>query len=196
MALISCPECANQISNKALNCPHCGFPLELLNESEEKLDCPDFPNDLSIGKQITNWKGDAAFSGEFSKPQDFVADISSGKVTVMMFSNGISISRSLFSPPLNIHRSQIVSISHKSESEIQQVSKSVVGRAIVGGILTGGIGAIVGGMSGMGSKSKNVDVHYLIIHFWDAKTRIQQTAAISGPHRQIKAFADRFNQQR
>lgn len=27
MALISCPECEEQISDKALACPHCGYPL-------------------------------------------------------------------------------------------------------------------------------------------------------------------------
>ena len=28
MALINCPECKKQVSNSALFCPHCGFPLE------------------------------------------------------------------------------------------------------------------------------------------------------------------------
>ncbi|MEQ2827819.1 MAG: zinc-ribbon domain-containing protein [Anaerobutyricum hallii] len=27
MALIKCPECELQVSDKALSCPHCGFPL-------------------------------------------------------------------------------------------------------------------------------------------------------------------------
>ena len=27
MALINCPECNRQISDKAITCPHCGFPL-------------------------------------------------------------------------------------------------------------------------------------------------------------------------
>lgn len=28
MALTSCPECSGKVSNKALMCPHCGFPLQ------------------------------------------------------------------------------------------------------------------------------------------------------------------------
>ena len=28
MALITCPECTGNISDKALFCPHCGFPLQ------------------------------------------------------------------------------------------------------------------------------------------------------------------------
>lgn len=27
MALIDCPECGNKISDKAVSCPHCGYPL-------------------------------------------------------------------------------------------------------------------------------------------------------------------------
>ena len=26
--LIKCPECELQISDKAINCPHCGYPLQ------------------------------------------------------------------------------------------------------------------------------------------------------------------------
>lgn len=193
MALISCTECTQQISDRATTCPHCGFPLELLTQPEQEQACPDFPSDLSLGKQIANWKGDAAFSGEFSKSQGFLADISSGKVSVAMFTNGLMITRSLFSPALSIHRSQIISLEHTSQEEVHRVGKSVVGRAIIGGVLTGGIGAIVGGLSGIGSKEKKTDVHYLVVNFWDVKARIPQTALISGNKVQIKAFVERYN---
>ena len=26
--LIKCPECSLQVSDKAINCPHCGYPLK------------------------------------------------------------------------------------------------------------------------------------------------------------------------
>jgi excisionase family DNA binding protein len=35
MALIECIECAKLISNKAIFCPNCGYPLEQ-NQSQEK----------------------------------------------------------------------------------------------------------------------------------------------------------------
>ena len=37
MAIISCPECKNEISDKAKSCPHCGFPLksEKTKDNEE-----------------------------------------------------------------------------------------------------------------------------------------------------------------
>ena len=30
MAIIACPECMGKVSDKALSCPHCGFPLQQL----------------------------------------------------------------------------------------------------------------------------------------------------------------------
>lgn len=41
-------------------------------------------------------------------------------------------------------------------AEEEKKEKSVIGRAIVGGILTGGIGAIVGGMSGLKTDYKGI----------------------------------------
>jgi hypothetical protein len=32
MALISCPDCAKQISGAAKACPHCGYPLRIENQ--------------------------------------------------------------------------------------------------------------------------------------------------------------------
>lgn len=34
MALIQCPECGRQVSDKARKCPHCGCPLEELEKKE------------------------------------------------------------------------------------------------------------------------------------------------------------------
>ena len=41
MALISCPECGKQISDKAVSCPNCGNPINLqTSQQEEYLCCP------------------------------------------------------------------------------------------------------------------------------------------------------------
>ena len=34
MALIKCPECGKEISDKAPHCIHCGYPMELIKEQE------------------------------------------------------------------------------------------------------------------------------------------------------------------
>lgn len=40
MALISCPECGKEISDKALSCPNCGNPINQQSQQEEYLCCP------------------------------------------------------------------------------------------------------------------------------------------------------------
>lgn len=42
MALIKCPECGKEISDKAIACPHCGFPIEK-NSTEQKKIITDQP---------------------------------------------------------------------------------------------------------------------------------------------------------
>ena len=36
MALIKCPECGKEISNKAKCCIHCGYPLDEISSNEYK----------------------------------------------------------------------------------------------------------------------------------------------------------------
>lgn len=59
MALVNCPECNGQISDKSSLCPHCGFPIEIRNFScpeckqlynSEKKNCPycGFPTPKNI----------------------------------------------------------------------------------------------------------------------------------------------------
>ena len=40
MALINCPECGKEISDKAASCPHCGNPMNQPVQDEEYLCCP------------------------------------------------------------------------------------------------------------------------------------------------------------
>lgn len=39
MALIECPECGGRVSDKAKSCPHCGFPLDSMDDckNDEKV---------------------------------------------------------------------------------------------------------------------------------------------------------------
>lgn len=40
MALINCPECGKEISDKAISCPHCGNPMNQPVQDKEYLCCP------------------------------------------------------------------------------------------------------------------------------------------------------------
>ena len=58
MALLQCPECACQISDKALSCPHCGFPMTEKSEkrirSKTKKKHPRLPNGFGQITEIKN----------------------------------------------------------------------------------------------------------------------------------------------
>lgn len=68
-------------------------------------------------------------------------------------------------PPLYVLYNQITTVTILSEKEIIENSKSVLGRAAVGGLLLGPLGAIVGGMSGTGTKEKTETRYYFVINY-------------------------------
>lgn len=206
MALITCPECGKQISDRAQTCPNCGLPLTqelnvIENEdsnisfaTEEIIPCPkSFPTDLSIGQQITNWKFDAAFNGIYSITENTITSIPSGKVQVLLHTHGVRIFAGL---KFDIHNSQIINIVKTTSAQIVQVNKSVIGRAVVGNLIMGPLGAIVGGMSGIGTKDKMQVTQYVVINFWDVNTRTPQSILIQCDAIQpVDAFIARQKQE-
>lgn len=59
---------------------------------------------------------------------------------------------------------QITNVQTSFEVQTTEKDKNVIGRAVVGGLLFGGAGAVIGGMSGIGKKTKTSRNHYLIIN--------------------------------
>lgn len=58
----------------------------------------------------------------------------------------------------------------KTERELIEKSKSVVGRALIGTLIVPGLGTIVGGMSGIGNKkTKGAASTYLILNYLNAQ---------------------------
>jgi len=68
-------------------------------------------------------------------------------------------------PPVSLNYSQVTDVAFFSEKEITEKDKSVIGRAVAGGLLLGPLGGIIGGMSGTGKKQKTKIVGYLIINY-------------------------------
>lgn len=53
MALINCPECSKEISNKAKACPHCGYPLPTKEETIRKTEVkPKTANEIEHEKKV------------------------------------------------------------------------------------------------------------------------------------------------
>jgi hypothetical protein len=168
VSLINCPECNKEISDKAVACPSCGFPISQTDDQDEtKLECPTFPSDLSIGSSpgLLGWFVKGKFISENSLPN-------LTEVHVRTHDRGIKISTGTFLMKQlhSIHTSQLINISENSEVELVQQDKSVVGRAAVGALLFGPFGAIVGGLSGLNA-AKSSNKNMLVISFWDTETR-------------------------
>lgn len=60
---------------------------------------------------------------------------------------------------------QVTAAAKVDEVQIREVDKSVIGRAVVGGVLLGPLGAIVGGASGIGTKQKTDYKDYFVINY-------------------------------
>lgn len=68
-------------------------------------------------------------------------------------------------PIVKLNYEQIVAAEVITEKEIIENGKSTVGRALVGGVLLGPLGAIVGGMSGIGNKTKSSKHYFLVVNY-------------------------------
>lgn len=51
--LINCPECAGTVSDKALSCPHCGFPLKSQRTFERKRKFKKLPNGFGSIRKLS-----------------------------------------------------------------------------------------------------------------------------------------------
>lgn len=67
--------------------------------------------------------------------------------------------------PVLLKYPQLTAAEVISEHEIIEKSKSTIGRAAVGGLLLGPLGAVVGGISGVGNKQKVSERKFLVINY-------------------------------
>ena len=65
----------------------------------------------------------------------------------------------------NIALNDIINVAILSDKELIEKDKSVIARGIVGNVLFGGIGLILGGLSGIGKKQVGQNIDYLIINY-------------------------------
>lgn len=173
--LINCPDCERKVSKRAAACPNCGCPIVELDTTELETQITDeaIPNlstDLGIGPAKIFELNTSAM---YKKEDNTIGTIEPGKVRLVFHNYGIAIHKQipldlLDLNPFCIHYSQIIKVEYADRSTLikyAEQEKSVIGRAIAGALIAGPVGAIVGGMSGIGTK-KIIETDYLIINFW------------------------------
>lgn len=137
MALISCPECSREISDKAAACPHCGCPRQFL--LPETVCCLDCRKDFSFDDEV------CPFCGLFnSQKHNWLAELEPEPEIIHQ-------DTAVYCPKCN------------SKNAVMAAKKGFsVGKAVIGGVLTGGIG-LLGGF--IGSK-KTVITCLKCAHKW------------------------------
>lgn len=83
--------------------------------------------------------------------------------------------------PTKLKLNQIVNAGKVFEKDIIEKDKSVLGRAALGGLILGPIGAVVGGISGTGKKEKKTYKTYYIVNYrssHDDETKVLSFSAM------------------
>jgi hypothetical protein len=169
MAIIPCPECAEPVSSAAVSCPKCGYPISSATvPSPSSVKAPAFPADINLNFYVG--------ATGFFKPLATMCKVLDGStafgscpgadVYISQLDEGVWIQK-LEAAIVKIHFAQIASIHFLEKVKQQAKSKSVLGRAIFGAVLLGPLGAVVGGMSGVGSKLQSNDG--FVMNYWDTK---------------------------
>lgn len=86
-------------------------------------------------------------------------------VDVALYEDHLIIMSPVLKQEIKLNYSQVTDVYYGLETEIVEKNKSVIGRAVAGGLLFGGIGAVVGGISGTGTKGKKERHFYFIISY-------------------------------
>ncbi len=129
----------------------------------DQINCPKFPDDLRIGREIIDCNLDSFFDGFFDEEWSTLDGIlPTGKAIVVLHTHGLRIA--VDDVTYDIHNSQIISIDKESSSELRQEYKSNLGRVLPGGMLMGTRGAILCGLSSIETWSKRVPIQYVSIN--------------------------------
>lgn len=136
---------------------------------------------------LKNTKGSVI--SDFFKPLHDLGPIKADMdvVDVALFDDHLELKANLKKhEPITLQYSQITDVFYGQETEVVKKDRSVIGRAVAGGLLFGGVGAVVGGMSGVGKKEKEVTRLLLIISYTskdgeDAFLQFEDTRRYKGP---------------
>jgi hypothetical protein len=95
LTLIACPECQHQVSTQAAACPSCGCPINQDSDHHQvpATPRPNLAEDLSIGRQVSNWSGETVIDGYCGSAENNAAGIPDGKVHILIHKHGVELTR-------------------------------------------------------------------------------------------------------
>lgn len=103
---------------------------------------------------------------DYFKLTDTLGVYNSGDmVDVALYDDHLIVMSPVLKQEIKLNYDQITDVFYGLETEVIEKNKSVIGRAIAGGLLLGGVGAVVGGISGTGTKTKKERHFYFIISY-------------------------------
>ena len=102
---------------------------------------------------------------DYFQLQEDIAGFSKGYMyDVALYDDHLEIT-SMQKRKLLLNYDQITDVFYGGKTELIQKPKSVIGRAVVGGVIFGGVGAVVGAASGTGTKTGKKTHLYFIISY-------------------------------
>lgn len=107
-----------------------------------------------------------SIASDYFCPEQAIGPIRAGDMTeVALYDDHLSLTNLAVKQPITLQYSQITDVFYGYREEIVEKNRSVIGRAVAGGLLFGGLGAVVGAVSGTGTKkAKQID-RYLVISY-------------------------------
>lgn len=125
-------------------------------------------------------------SDYFQLTEDLGPFVKDDMVDVALHEDHLELKNLRSKDPLTLDYSQITDVFYGPDVQIVEKGKSVIGRAVAGGLLFGSVGAVVGAASGLGTKEKKVKRVILVISYTpsqggDAFLQFEDTRMYKGP---------------
>lgn len=149
---------------------------------------PQLPSELFVHTRVSSFSTvPADLSGTIARECEIPAAPLGARVSICRYKEGLLLF-GLTPKGFTIHFSQVVACQFLEALKIKTKGKSVVGRALLGGIILGPVGAVVGGMSGVGKTEQQLDG--LQLTYWDTGPKRYDTLVIESKHWGLREFCE------
>lgn len=189
MALINCVECGHQVSSLAIACPQCAYPINAsVSTASPVIKKPKLPDNLRLVNKSSMFSLTPSVNyGKVAVDCQILGAQPGGRISIDRYEEGLSI-WGIGGDMTQLHYSQIVAMHHLEAVKVKKKGKSVIGRAILGGIFLGPLGAVIGGVSGVGNKETSIDGYRLV--FWNTNSKRYDTLLVESTFNGLSSFCN------